>query len=81
MKIRITKTDIKDGIKQSKDYCPIGLALRRRFDDVAVDREAVMVERAGVVRVLVLPHEAQNFIERFDDGHIVQPFTLRLDLK
>ena len=82
MKVRITKNCIRDGERQDKEHCPIGLALfKRGYTEVTVDKQAVAItHRSGEVRVLPLSTEAQEFIEAFDDGETVEPFTLELHL-
>lgn len=82
MKIRVTKDCIKDGDKDNMDYCPIGLAMRRRsdFGDVKVDQEAIYFTRGERHYVRVLPQDAQDFIARFDDGKPVEPFTFEIEL-
>jgi hypothetical protein len=82
MKIRVSRECIKDGQKDDMCYCPIGLAIRRRhgFTDVRVDRQAIYFVRGEQEYVRVLPHDAQQFILRFDAGHRVEPFTFDLEL-
>ncbi len=79
MKICVTKKDIANGTPTEPDCCPIALALiRAGFNDVSVDTDNV---RLFVGKPsLKLPQKAIDFIEQFDNGEEVDPFTFELKL-
>lgn len=82
MLIEVTEADIEMGKQRRVDACPIALALERtsgrrfyvRCDDI-VDAEEDKTSFAE------LPEEAVEFIQDFDEGHEVHPFSFHLDLK
>lgn len=88
--VRVTKTDIKKGIPESPTDCPIARALLRRhpqrFVEVSYNGEVALSEsgfswkKSDYLRTS-LPLEARQFIENFDCGRDVQPFTFDLTFK
>lgn len=78
VKITVTKKDIQMGLPSDSCLCPIARAVRR------VLGRGVRVWRYGVYRRLSeddfaeFPERVTQFIDRFDDGKPVKPFTFTL---
>lgn len=78
MKITVTQEDIEKG-KRGCRNCPIALATNRTtLLDAAVYPHCIISVDMGTV--WVLPKKAQQFIQRFDDGKPVHPFTFDIEL-
>lgn len=75
-KIEVTQRDINKGCQNSMNCCPIGRALRREFHcsftDVSVGGDRIEVENRYMYTV---PLKVQDFIEKFDSGKLVKPFS------
>jgi hypothetical protein len=93
MRIEVTGDDVRDGIKGSCIYCPIARALRRCLDvedpyGVQVNREFVVISGSPAVAdgryvrpgVHDLPASASQFVQSFDAGAAVEPFSFDFDL-
>lgn len=77
MKIHVTKEDIKNGERFDCHRCPIALAATRAgLTDVDVDYLTISANQ----ETHTLPDNAVCFIDRFDDGESVKPFTFILDV-
>lgn len=80
MRIEVTQKDIDRGKPCDDSMCPIALAIKRQ-----IRRRVVNVTRSRVNlahgRIIGLPKEALVFIEWFDDGLPVQPFSFDLPLE
>ena len=75
MKINVTETDIKRGIKNSCFHCPIALALRRAYKkDISASIDSAWFGR----RSIDLPVKAIDFITSFDYDRPVKPFSFDL---
>ena len=76
MKITITKSDIRKGVKCNFRFCPVAKALRRitKRRDVWVDLRGAKIKNW----YYDLPEVARCFISDFDLGHPVQPFSFDL---
>lgn len=75
--IEVTEEDIKSGRRHSYSKCPIALAIRRAFArdyGVAVGVGSFCVG----IDVWKLSRRAQNFIQNFDEGCPVKPFSFRI---
>lgn len=74
--IRITEAHIRDGVKGSECDCPIALALRDTLftDAVRVNGEGIFVNN----RKFNMDKEDLRFMERFDNGQRVKPYSFRL---
>ncbi len=77
--IRLTRADIENGVGLDRYLCPIACALRRH---------GLSAPEVGETYVTVGPHlggtlseRAKRFIQQFDDGRPVQPFSFYLALK
>lgn len=77
MLIEVTEDDIKRGNQYSCYTCPIALAVCRLFPDanVQVSSYRITVETGDGFEYFYLPREAKNFIQNFDGGRSVQPFS------
>lgn len=80
--IRVTAEDIKSGRRSSPDSCPIASALyRMEFEEgPSVGYDECSFSRGGKRLKVPLPESAQVFIEHFDLGEPVKPFSFYLDL-
>jgi hypothetical protein len=76
--IRVTADHIANGKRGRTDRCPIALAIRTQWPDVAVDvhpREAAAQDTVSFLRYrAMLPDEARDFVAEYDDGGDVDPF-------
>ena len=79
MLIEVTAEDIKKGEQGNCWRCPIALALIRAFrtDDVAAPGPYARINHER----LDLPNEVRRFIDDFDNGDEVSPFTFELPIK
>lgn len=76
MKIEVTARDIEKGLPEDKCGCPVALAIRRATG-LEVSVWCSMSVKVGR-EYIDLPDEAEDFINRFDQGEPVQPFTFDL---
>lgn len=77
-KIEVTWNDIRQGVRGKSCGCPIFIAIKRVRDDVAY--VGTMHAKFGVKCDAFLPVDAVCFIETFDNGFRVSPFTFELDI-
>lgn len=83
MKIEVKAVDIRKGEPNRASYCPVALALKRAFPGariVDVDRTAIHVDSYGKgdgCKWKDTPARVRKFIERFDAGDLVKPFSFR----
>jgi hypothetical protein len=81
MKIEVTDEHIKNGICKDANNCPIALAIRETLnldaDEVEVD--GIFIEVEG--RNFDTTDEIDDFIEDFDSGTPVYPFTFDLPIE
>ena len=86
--VEVTEDDIRDGVEEEPDCCPIALAIRRQMhpdDEVTVD-SCEMGPLAGHAFVTIngtdcqLPDAAKAFIDAFDDAQPVFPFRFQFEL-
>lgn len=84
-KIKVTATDIKKGIVNNCEDCPVAQAIRRqcRAKMVAVDDNYITFDRSnqGRLRSFVAcpPKAVGIFVRRFDQNKSVKPFEFTLD--
>lgn len=87
MIITVTKTDIKKGKKESTTCCPIALAVKRKLKKpqlIYVFRDEIRFGRQwgnNYDNDIDLPKSAVKFIDKFDDGEKVKPFSFTLSAK
>lgn len=79
MQINVSADDIKNGVACSLIECPIGHALFRATSRtyLVIGDWAVLQRQDG--RDIQLPAIAQEFIQLFDIGAPVQPFSFEVD--
>ncbi len=70
----VTQEDIDSGIKKSYEYCPLALCLKRTYKRVVVENFQVTVDG----RVLKMVTYLQHFVNNFDSGLEVNPFSFPL---
>lgn len=83
--VKVTKTDIAKGNRNAGCACPIARALKRRLPkstDIYVHPDIVCLwlrQRAQTsMKIAELPFPARTFVQRFDRGQPVEPFTFNL---
>ena len=79
MRIHITKTDIKEGIRNDAYWCPVARAIRRQFKLKA--RDSVRVDGdIWICHVFYLmPKKVSNFVDAFDYDGKGKPFSFSLE--
>ncbi len=82
MRINVTAEDIANGARGDCYACPIALAARRAgLEDPDVQDFLMYVSNdLGDVESTDLPAEAGVFMDRFDDGLPVQPFSFEVEI-
>ena len=75
MKITVTKKHIKLGKIKNPKSCPIALACNAKKRGWKVMDLYIQYFNEGNYNMYDLPIRAQKFIERFDDGLEVKPFS------
>lgn len=75
--IDVTAEDIARGKRCHAGQCPIALAAKRTFpdfDEIEVDGMGIDVGGPGLLLSELLPDEAVDFADKFDNGEPVEPF-------
>ncbi len=81
MKIKVTKTHIKNGMRDSSCFCPIALAVKKIIKPPSARDVEVEYHLCRINNLYYrLPQTAREFITAFDNGHHVEPFEFELDL-
>lgn len=79
MKIEITQHDIDYGVQGECQLCPIARAVKRKINgEVRVFGDDISIFTTDIIRryrYYKLPQKAKDFMQRFDDGKKVRPFT------
>ncbi len=71
LKINLTKTDIKMGMKRNARSCPIARAVQRVIKcEASVGQENLWIRKS----YYPLPEFLSNWIKKFDNGENVKPF-------
>lgn len=84
--IDVTQQCIDDGVARDCQHCPIARAIMARLADgffVDVVSCGVWIYRTGSRRSVfnvLIPANAKAFIDDFDDGRPVFPFSFDLDI-
>lgn len=78
--ITVTESHIKRGNIAESKSCPIALAFHsKKYTNVDVDGDTVVfTNRSGREIDFALPNKAKKFIDRFDSGKKVKPFSFTL---
>ena len=81
--ISVTREDIRLGVKKLSHRCPIARAIRRicGFQKITVGIVRIAWVLDGKPHNCRLPDKAFKFINQFDAGQIVRPFTFQLRWK
>lgn len=90
LKLNVLPSDIKYGMPDHVDLCPIARAVKRRFRgrgyDVRVTDTVIGLYRKGdnnwfgcPIAEWPLPEEATEFVHAFDEGAAVDPFSFVTD--
>ena len=85
MKINVTATDIDKGIRSDDTHCPIALAVKRALrkrkglfvTDIGIEWEN---KDERIEKLCGLPARARKFVERFDEGKPVKPFSFNIEV-
>lgn len=78
MKVYVTKKDIEQGRKSAICLCPVALALKRRTKKVWMVYGHGLKEAGTFRPSMLLPPEACRFVDDFDAGNPVKPFSFKL---
>ena len=83
--IEVTQKDIEEGVAMDCKSCPVALACMRHIDKVpgviSVEAATDLILFKGLKRyVCTTPAEAGKFINRFDVGIRVKPFSFELEI-
>ena len=81
VRINVTQRDIERGIRFTSYTCPIAWAARRHpeLKGCLVAPDSLAFDNSGWVWV-PLPEKACGFVDSFDGGRPVQPFSFTLEL-
>lgn len=80
--LRVSKKNIKQGLRFSEDYCPVALALRRRgYQNVRVGLGAIHLGDIGKKHLINTNGKIKRFITEFDLGRNVKPFWTILRMR
>ena len=79
MKITVTKRDIRLGRKHNCEGCPIARSIRRATGDrtIQVGCDNIFLANEKYVSI-PLPLKVKKFIEAFDEGEAVKPFSFTM---
>lgn len=78
LRVRVTRADIQNGEIESPTMCPIARAIRRLGTKKGISVVPYQIEIGDAVFAMPLP--AMSFMDRFDDGLAVEPFSFTLTL-
>ncbi len=81
VRINVTQRDIERGIRFTSYTCPIARAARRHpeLKGCAVSPDSLAFDNSGWVWT-PLPEKACEFVDSFDGGRPVKPFSFTLEL-
>ena len=79
MKINVTQTDIKQGVKLNGNKCAIARAVKRATNAKSVHVNGFYIEVNG--KTYSSPEEVFDFVVSFDRFEKVKPFSFDLPLK
>lgn len=78
VEVRVTAEHIAHGTAHDCEQCPIALAITSMYPGstgVGVYSGGVFIDYPGTYLLLPLTEDAREFVERFDLGLPVKPFT------
>ena len=82
MIVNVTQEDIQRGKRAETNACPVAMAIKQTIGPlwcVSVIPNNVYFYRGIAEENRLLPQEATEFIETFDAGNIVAPFSFEID--
>jgi hypothetical protein len=80
MIINVTEEDIKNGVPRNSTCCPIALAIKRQNNNRPLDIGLYGIFRYNKASI-IFPVEVTLFIQNFDMGGPVQPFSFECPLE
>lgn len=79
--ITITEYDIADGVKCECTSCPVARAVKRESPFFhAVGQDGITFWKGSEEKEFSIPDEVRTFIQDFDAGLRVLPFSFELDI-
>lgn len=77
MRIDVTQYDIDNGIRCDSKLCPVAIALRRTTGRICEAGASLLwIGNYGCDQ----PDDVKNFINNFDGGRAVEPFSFELEM-
>lgn len=74
--VSVTQEDIDKGIREDCNRCAIALAVARLYPNSEVlVSSGISISTPEAFQTYVIPKEAGFFMDKFDDGEKVEPFT------
>jgi hypothetical protein len=81
LKIDVTHEDIQNGRRNDCFACPVALAFKRAgFDHPYVWYTSVWEYEGSKNRKAILPDSAREFIDAYDTGLILDPFSFEVEV-
>lgn len=79
-KVTVTQEHIANGSKSDCGHCPVALALLEATgaDRVFVGYGAINTHNGDKVTCFMWPRSVTRFVDKFDEGRPVKPFTFKL---
>jgi hypothetical protein len=77
--VNVTANHIARGVKKSRCYCPIALALRETFGQNSDPRVDKVYLALGTLTTYQAPPEVRDFIDTFDATGWGKPFSFQLE--
>jgi hypothetical protein len=78
MTINVTQDHIDNGKKGTANRCPIALAIKDAFGPAVRVYVSITAYQIGPVKDRPLPPEAITFIQKYDRGSTVKPFSFEI---
>lgn len=78
IKISVSQEDIDNGTPGDETCCPIALAVKRQYpeyNEVSVEIDVLFLDDINYL----MPIEASNFVDDFDEGKSVAPLEFEID--
>jgi hypothetical protein len=74
MKIKLSKKFINRGVRQSVDFCPVALMLKKKFNtrDVRVGTNIMEIKE----NIYLITKKVKSIIKRIDRGEKIEPIDL-----
>ena len=79
--INVIPFDIEFGQTCSGTGCPVALSLSNIFDEAIVSYEGIFLTKDNKKIKVDTPQEVASFMNDFDSGVEVQPFSFELELE